>query len=410
MWSRRVASPLLGVLLVIGACTSTPAGPSPLIGDPSGLEDLPGDLLVLGEDGGIFLIRPDGTNRRDLAAGGDDVQRSQPTWSPDGTRVAWTESARGVTFLVTATGDGAEETRTGIPFPAVYMAWDPTGSRLALSGNDEDGSLKLTVSVPGDALEVIDEGAPMWIDWHPSGSELLVHIEDRFESISIGGGSRRPIAVDGEFRVGIHAGDGLIFTTASEIGEVLVVGDLEGSVQTELLRVGDPTAYVVDPSGTRLAVMSTPSASTLALSELEPGPIQVLDPNRLVVIDLNGTEVTEVALARAVAWFWSPAGDRLLYSTQVEVDGATRLQWHTWDGSESTSYRTFLPTGVFGRDYLAFFDQYARSHSFWAPDGSAFVYAGGTDLTNRGIWVQPLSAAPPVRVALGDLAMWSPVP
>lgn len=83
------------------------------------------------------------------------------------------------------------------------------------------------------------------------------------------------------------------------------------------------------------------------------------------------------------------------------------MQWHTWDGLESTSYRTFLPTGVFGRDYLAYFDQYARSHSFWAPDGSAFVYAGGTDLTNRGIWVQPVSEAPPVRVALGEVATWS---
>ncbi len=365
---------------------------------------------MLDDDGGIFVVRPDGSDRRDLAVGGDDVERSQPTWSPEGTRVAWTESARGVTFLVTAGVDGDELTRTGIPFPAVYMAWDPTGSRLALSGNAADGSLKLTVSVPGDALEVIDEGAPMWIDWHPNGSELLVHIEDRFESISIEEGSHRPIAVDSEFRVGVHAGDRLVFATGNDVGEVLVVGDFEGSVQTELLRVGNPTAFVVDPAEQRLAVMSTPSASTLALSEVEPGPVEVLEPNRLVVVGLDGAEVTEVAMARAVAWFWSPAGDQLLYSTQVEIEGATRLQWHTWDGSKSTSYRTFLPTGVFGRDYLAFFDQYARSHSFWAPDGSAFVYAGGTDLTNRGIWVQPLSDAPPVRVALGELAMWSPVP
>ena len=407
MLSRWLASPLLTVLVLVGACTATPTGPSPFIGDPTGLEPLPGRLLVLGEDGAIFVVRPDGSDRRDLAAGSEDIVRTQPTWSPDGTRAAWTESARGVTFLVTATADGAEETRSEIPFPALYLAWDPTGSRLALSGNDDDGSLKLTVSVPGGVLEVVDEGAPMWIDWNSSGSELLVHVEDRFEAISMEGGSRRPIAVDGDFRVGIHAGDGLVFTTGNDVGEMLVFGDPDGSVRTELLRVGNPTAFVADTSGRRLAVMSIPSASTQALAEAESGSIPVLSPNRLVVVDLESVQFWEVARARAVAWFFSPAGDHLLYATQVEVDGATRLQWHTWDGLESTSYRTFLPTGVFGRDYLAYFDQYARSHSFWAPDGSAFVYAGGTDLTNRGIWVQPVSDAPPVRVALGEVATWS---
>ncbi|HKY47237.1 MAG TPA: hypothetical protein VJQ79_04550 [Acidimicrobiia bacterium] len=407
MLSRWLASPLLTVLVLVGACTATPTGPSPFIGDPTGLEPLPGRLLVLGEDSAIFVVRPDGSDRRDLAAGSEDIVRTQPTWSPDGTRAAWTESARGVTFLVTATADGAEETRSEIPFPALYLAWDPTGSRLALSGNDDDGSLKLTVSVPGGVLEVVDEGAPMWIDWNSSGSELLVHVEDRFEAISMEGGSRRPIAVDGDFRVGIHAGDGLVFTTGNDVGEMLVFGDPDGSVRTELLRVGNPTAFVADTSGRRLAVMSIPSASTQALAEAESGSIPVLSPNRLVVVDLESVQFWEVARARAVAWFFSPAGDHLLYATQVEVDGATRLQWHTWDGLESTSYRTFLPTGVFGRDYLAYFDQYARSHSFWAPDGSAFVYAGGTDLTNRGIWVQPVSDAPPVRVALGEVASWS---
>lgn len=201
-----------------------------------------------------------------------------------------------------------------------------------------------------------------------------------------------------------------MFAKGNDVGEVLVVGGIDGSLQTELLRVGSPTAFVVDPAERRLAVMSTPSASTLALTEVEPGPIQVLEANRLVVVDLTAGEVTEVARGRAVAWFWSPDGERLLYSTQVDHEGTIRLQWHAWDGSRSTSYRTFIPTGVFGRDYLAFFDQFARSHSFWAPDGSAFVYAGGTDSSNRGIWVQPVAGDGPVRVALGEIASWSPNP
>jgi len=396
--------------LTVGACTVTPAEPSALLGDRSILEGLPGSLLVLGEVGDISILSPDGSIRQELARGGDEVERAQPTWSPDGTRVVWTETVRGVSFLVTAGVDGEELTRDEAPFSAVYIAWDPTGSRIALSGNDDLGRLHLAVAVPGSPPAAIDEGAPMWIDWNPKGSELLVHIEDRFEFVPINGGSRRTIAVDGEFRVGVHASGQLVFAKGNDVGEVLVVGGTDGSVQTELLRVGSPSAFVVDPAERRLAVMSIPSASTQALTGVEPGPVPVLKPNHLVVVDLDGDDLTEVAMARSVAWFWSPTGDQLLYATQVEDEDTTRLQWHTWDGSRSISYRTFIPTGVFGRDYLAFFDQFARSHSFWAPDGSAFVYAGGTDASNRGIWVQPVAGDGPVRVALGEIASWSPNP
>ncbi|MGH8913319.1 MAG: hypothetical protein ACRDZM_02245, partial [Acidimicrobiia bacterium] len=96
------------------------------------------------------------------------------------------------------------------------------------------------------------------------------------------------------------------------------------------------------------------------------------------------------------------------YSTLGFVDGVERLQWHTWDGERSTSYRAFSPTGIFGRDYLAFFDQFALSISLWAPDSSAFAYAGGSSLEDAGIWVQRIGGGDPVRVSPGVMALWSP--
>jgi hypothetical protein len=53
-------------------------------------EGPPGRLLVLGVDDEIVTIRPDGTDRRTLAEPAEDVERAQPTWSPDSRRVAWT--------------------------------------------------------------------------------------------------------------------------------------------------------------------------------------------------------------------------------------------------------------------------------------------------------------------------------
>ncbi|MGH8928616.1 MAG: hypothetical protein ACRDWH_09720 [Acidimicrobiia bacterium] len=400
---------LFGFGLLVTGCSGAVAESAALIGDPSVVAELPGSLLVLEDDGAIAIVSPDGGERTELAEGGE-VVRTQPTWSPDGRRVAWTESvAGGEAELITASIGGDVITRDPAPFLAVYIAWDPTGRWLAFNGIDPEGDLHLAISQPGSEAELIDRGAPLWFDWNAAGTELLVHIEDRFEFVPIGGGQRRPVSA-GRFRVGVHAGDGVVFASSNEVGEILVVGGADGSVRSELLRVGSPTAFVVDPFDARLAVMSTPSASTLALSREEPGPVPVLEPNHLVVVQLADGAILDVAQGRAVAWFWSPTGDRLLYSTMIERNGRIQLQWHTWDGSVTTDHQTFIPTGTFGRDYLAFFDQFDRSLSFWAPDGSGFVYAGGSTLEDRGIWVQPVGGGLPVRVALGSVASWSPRP
>jgi TolB protein len=58
--------------------------------------------------------------------------------------------------------------------------------------------------------------------------------------------------------------------------------------------------------------------------------------------------------------------------------------------------------------YLPFFAQYTQSVTGWAPDSTAFAFAGGIDGV-RGVWVQLLDeAVRPHRVALGDFVTWGP--
>ena len=396
--------------MVMGCSSARPF--DGFVGDPSILSELPGRLLVLADDQGLATIRPDGSERRELARTEEGVIRSQPSWSPDGSRIAWTEIWKEAeAFLVTANSEGEELTRDPAPFGAVYVSWDPASRRVAFSGTDpEDGRLFLALAEPGHSMEVIDEGAPMWIDWSGDGSELLVHIAGQAEIVRIDGGARTLLPTDGQFRVGIHLGDRYVFTRGEEVGEMLAVGTFDGHDTTELMRVGHPTAYVIDRQHSRLAVMSVASSSTQALSREEPGDRPILAPNRLVVVNLADGEVEDVAGARAVSWSWSPDGRSLLYSIIDRQTNDGGLRWHIWDGEASVPYQRFIPTGVFGRDYLAFFDQFDLSHSFWAPDGSAFVYAGGSSDQDRGIWVQRVGEAAAVRVSEGEVALWSPVP
>ncbi|MGH8870466.1 MAG: hypothetical protein ACRDWS_00600 [Acidimicrobiia bacterium] len=423
----RTARPRAGLALIsliavlIVACTGTgepgrsslpDAGPISTIVAGSEQVLSPGRLLVLGDEGTITTMRADGTDQVTLAEPDPQVEeRTQPTWSPDGARVAWTERrADKETYLVVAETDGRRLIEHPSPLLAVYIAWSPDGRHIAMTGGDDEGNLLLSVARPDGEIAVIDQGSPLYFDWAPDSSEVLARISGRFEYLAIDGSARTTVPATGDFRIGAHIGESVVLGTARDVGEALAVADRTGEIQRELLRYSTPMAFVIDGRGGRLAVMSRGSPESQALARVEETDLPIIEPNQLVVVAAADGSIEEVARARGVAWFWSPNGRLLLYSTLELVDSVERLQWHTWDGEESTSYRAFSPTGIFGRDYLAFFDQFARSISFWAPDGSAFAYAGGTSLEDAGIWVQPVGGGDAVRVASGEAAMWSPNP
>jgi len=370
----------------------------------------PGRLLVLGTEDEIITMRPDGSDPVTLAGPDPDIERTQPTWSPDGSRVAWTERrADQETYLLLADSDGGDVIEWPSPLLAVYIAWGPDGEHLALTGNDGEGDLLLAIAGSDGDIQVIDEGAPLYFDWAPDGTEVLARVSGRFEYLAIDGSGRETVPVTGEFRLGAHVAESVLIGTERDVGEALALANRQGEIERELLRYAAPMAFVADQAGSRVAVMSRGSAESQALSRLGETDLPIIDAERLIVVATSDGTLEEVSPARNIAWFWSPDGRELLYSTVEFIDGIERLQWHIWDGEETKSYRPFSPTGVFGRDYLAYFDQFALSISLWAPDGSAFAYAGGDSLEDAGIWVQNVGGENPVRVSPGEVALWSPV-
>jgi hypothetical protein len=374
-------------------------------------EGPPGRLLILGVDDEILSIRADGTDEVTLAEPDEAVERTQPTWSHDGRRVAWTERRAGQdTFLVVTDSTGGSPFEWPSPVLAVYLAWSPDGQNIGVIGNDQEGNLLLAVAGPDGQFSVLDEGAPIYFEWSPDGTELLARVEGRFGYLALDGSGSTPVPATGDFRLGAHLGESVVIGTAQDVGDALVIADREGTVQRELLRYAPPMAFTVDGPGEELAAMMRGSPESQRLSRVEDSDLPIIEPDQLVVVDTGSGALEEVSGARNIAWFWSPDGRLLLYATVEFVEGIEQLMWHTWDGSESISYQAFSPTGIFGREYLAFFDQFARSISLWAPDASAFVYAGGNSLEDVGIWVQPVDGGEPSRVASGEVALWSPVP
>ena len=141
--------------------------------------------------------------------------------------------------------------------------------------------------------------------------------------------------------------------------------------------------------------------------ETSAGPVTAAEG--LAVMDLVTGEVTLVTAEPVAAFFWSPSGDRLLYLAAEETLRGTLTRWWTWDDDGTVRLDAFAPSLEFARDYLPFFDQFARVSTPWSPDGSQFVYAGMNQDGEAGIWVQSADGAiPPILIADGVYAIWSP--
>ncbi len=381
-------------------------------------QDPTGQIAVIGTDGDLLVVSPEGTELGVLTDHDDD-RVSQPTWSRSGELLAWTETTE-VDELVVGTPDGQRSSRARTPFASFFNGWSPDDSRIAMLGNSRTGIGLSLVGVEGESLTAdpapADGGQPYFFDW-VSDNQLYTHIADEVRTFDLGdagpGGAGSSAAEPEVVGAGFGSPEVLSDGTAlvvveSPSGFQLERRNLDGSNPTALANLGFNALIVADPTEELIAIHvlgePTPSPPT-TINALQQSDLPTLGGG-VWVLSLSTGEAVQIADSERIGMFWDPTGTRLLMLAPDEG----RSRWQVWsiDGSWIFTEAVDLSPTLW-QNYLPFADQYAKNITFWSPEGSSFVYSAFDEGGLLTIYVHNASrngASTPI--ARGSVAIWSP--
>ncbi|RME63544.1 MAG: hypothetical protein D6790_04545 [Caldilineae bacterium] len=402
-----------GPATVIAPYGSSPAGegaqrqPSPV---QRSLAELSANrILVIGVDGNLFTVDPDSGERFYLTEDASRERRYlQPTWSPAGEWIAWTQANDpGPSKVVVARPNGEDVMEWAAPFPPFFFHWSPDGRRLAYLSTSLQNR-RQTI-----ALQVIDlsddspqpktllRGQPLYFDWAPDGSRILAHRgADELLLVDMDGAQTRLPVQGAAFAAPqwTETGPGLVVAVGPETDLRMVMLDESAAEQQEITNFRGMAAFSFSPDGRLFAFVDTDPDN--------PAGMNVLGP--LTVLDLETGVFRQLSAAPTAGFFWSPDGRSLLFLTPELDDRRLWLRPQVWDGSQTVQLARFRPTNTFVEQYLRFADQYARSASYWSPDSTRIVITGWNERNQAGVWVQPADGSgPAVKVADGVYGVWS---
>ncbi len=373
-------------------------------------------IAFISSDGQLGTISPDGSDLRMLTD--DERTYSFPAWAPDSPKVAVIGSSLQGDGIYVSEDQPDAELRQLYSHPEQgpqYHFWSPDGELLSFIAGHRQGIALHVVPEDGNGgSQVVSIGSTSFFwDWMPDSDRVLIHT----------GFTGDPAA---ETRLAI-------VTVRGEMDETEVIGP--GFFQTPAVAYdGEYYAYAsVDPMGIRwLTVHLTESGFTqwlqphlgiaaigwsptdLQLAYISPPDNRTTYYGTMKLYDLEQDDFRELVDRTVLAFFWAPDGSSIAYLTLENFEqGAERtiVELGLWvvnpDDGQERQLLSFQPTDVFIDQLLPFFDNYAQSHSVWAPDSHAVVIPVIDEQGRNQITVVPIDGSDPSTIAEGVAASWS---
>lgn len=428
------------------AATATPA-PSPTpVPDPPGRAELDPDVVlaqgpriaVQTAGGQLFTMSEDGTNQIPLTAASEGTVNRFPTWSPDASRLAWV-SVRpdgDDPEIRSARFDGTAWLQQSTPTPPFLLSWDPTTTRIAALGPGATG-FELGVvdlAAPEPTYRPVDEGSPFWFSWSPDGDEFLVHASGiRLDIVPLDGSPQILERVPGAFQTPqwMRGPVPLVYADTVDDEDFLVVAGDQGAGRRAIATYDGYLQFTVAATSGLIALQVLDPAVAPVPETITAGfqadtvvdVVDVIPRDQLTLmatfggdpIPLHPDPRSDRTEGPALAFVWSPDGSSLAWLIEVDPGSGCATEtavyeWRFWTGSEIVDGPRFVPSATFACNYVPFFDQFEQSVSFWSPDNTRIVYAGtDPDSGARGIFTHRIgSVSAPVRLAEGELGVWSP--
>ena len=122
----------------------------------------------------IFVMGPDGSHQHPLT--NNDRQDFDPTWSADGSKLAYSSSgADADVWVINADGTDEHDVSNDPSGPDIQPAWSPDGSQIAFVKQNFDGTSALWVMDAGGSNQkplTEDTTINVHPNWSPDGTEI----------------------------------------------------------------------------------------------------------------------------------------------------------------------------------------------------------------------------------------------